>query len=114
LCHVAWLASVTGTELWYKSIMRNCLILVLSLYLSACAGQATLLPQGDHSLKVIAQGPSIESARRSAESEATKACRKTQQVYDLQSETNAVVDSTEPGATEYRVIWRFNCIDRAY
>lgn len=92
-------------------------LIALTLFLtlhSACARQATLLPQSDHSYKVIGQAGSVEQARKAAEGEATKTCRKTQEVHKLLAERTAVLDSTEPGGTQYRVVWHFECIDRGY
>ena len=87
---------------------------ISAILLSACAGQATLLPQSDHSFKVIGQADTPEQARKAAESEAIKTCRKTQETYNLLAERTGVLDSTEAGGTQYRIVWHFECVDRGY
>lgn len=90
------------------------LILLAACMTVACSRQATLLPPGDHSHKVIGQASSLQAAQKAAESEATRTCRKTQEVPETISQRTAVVDSTEPGGTQYRVILHFNCVGRDF
>lgn len=81
------------------------------LGLAACSQQIAPQPQEAPPHKATAQASSVENAANILKVVATETCNKTGQQHEMLSQRIGVIDSTEPGATEYRVIWQYKCVD---